>query len=189
MATVPVTAAGLLFNRLLIPSIQPGKERYPCPIVWDVREDPLFSARPVLGRSLTASILLANATLPTLPRLSIRCEELPSWSCVIKNPHGITIKDVLTTIYGSLKEIIKRETWDAEFSEDDQRRITEVFYARCQASVSPLAAQYHGVLWVDCLKSRTLFAGIVLGDSEDFATLVLTAPTYDQMLASMRLMT
>ncbi|KAH8824531.1 hypothetical protein DL96DRAFT_211506 [Flagelloscypha sp. PMI_526] len=188
MATVPVTNVGILFNRLLIPSIQPGRERFPCPIVWDVREDPLDSARPVLGRYLTPATLLDKVTEPALPSLSIRCDELPSWSCVVRNPRGITIKDLLSTIHGSLKQNISKGTFQAEFSKAAQRRIEEVHFARCQASTSPLAAQYQGLLWMDCLMNTTLFSGIVLGQGDDFATLVLSVPTYDQILASMRLM-
>ncbi|KAH8826448.1 hypothetical protein DL96DRAFT_1283327, partial [Flagelloscypha sp. PMI_526] len=120
---------------------------------------------------------LQNATEPSVTVLTVRCDALPAtWSIEVRNPDGVSLRDVLSSLYKALRRSIRQSDWGS-FSTVVRERISAVFHARCDASPKPKETQEQGVLWMDCLTTSTVFGGLTVStDGEACALLRLEAP-------------
>ena len=149
-----------------------------CPILWDLRESPesaLHVDNP--DKQLSINDLTQFATTPPCQILRIICDAFPEpWPIVVRRAEGITVGDVLQTIYSVANSRIIQDEWD-RIGEKQRGRIGDVFDNRCMMSMQREACRANGVLRVDCLLFHTLFAGLSPSfDEDDSFILTLRRP-------------
>lgn len=133
---------------------------HPCPIHWDLRvssDNARLYGDP--NRPLTFAHLASPATQPTLDSLDITCGIFENWPIEVRRPEGIAVADVLEAIRSTLLRRISHAEWEA-FSESQREKIEVVFNERWMAAEDPDATRQNGVLRMDCLLQRTIFAGL-----------------------------
>jgi len=130
-------------------------------IIWDLRESPA-TARHVLylDVAIGEAELSHYATTPALPVLNITCDLFPvPWVIQARNEQGVTVLNVLETIFAALRKQIRQTEWD-NFSENHRQRVHTAFETRCSLSVKSALSRAQGVLRVDCLTSHIWFGGL-----------------------------
>jgi hypothetical protein len=133
---------------------------HPCPIHWDLRVSSVnarLHGDP--NRPLTFGHLASPATQPTVGALDITCGIFEKWPIEVRRPEGIAVADVLEAIRSTLRQRISHTEWE-DFSESQRQKIEVVFNERWMAAEDPDATRQNGVLRIDCLLQRTIFAGL-----------------------------
>ena len=142
----------------LLTSSSTGTAFHPVHLDWDIRRAP-YRAR-VAGRVVSAHDLAQPATFPSVPAIRIISDLLAEdWVITAHNSTGVTIEDILTAIYATLRAPLTQPEWEC-MSSMQRTRIEEVFYARCEASRDFDRTRYGGVRRMDCLLHTTVFAGL-----------------------------
>lgn len=153
-------------------------------IVWDVRDPPSrahtrFKYTYTSASShlrLLPSEFAQPATNPAVSSLDIVSDILPR-SCRIcaYNPTGVTVHDVLSTIFIEMHKRIKATDWE-EMGKKQRERVAAVFIERCGTrGTSVEDEKSKGVRRVDTLGRCTRFMGMSVGeDSRGKAICVLT---------------
>lgn len=96
------------------------------------------------------------ATLPPLTHMNIHTGVHPAPFQVV-NPHGITVKDVLSFLSSVLRQKFPNSAWK-KMQEPERSTIGHWFYFNRSLGVLPPVEK--GLLYVDMLMAKTLFAGI-----------------------------
>uniref|UniRef100_A0A0W0G9M2 Putative ectomycorrhiza-regulated small secreted protein n=1 Tax=Moniliophthora roreri TaxID=221103 RepID=A0A0W0G9M2_MONRR len=145
-----------------------------CPLLWDLREHPAnanaFSPQHQ-QRTLSRRVLSIFATEPPVTRLQILCEVFPSpWLIDVRNRKGVTIGDVLESLYACLSTQYGGEEFNTLCTKQ-QARVLDVFHGRARASANPQRTWGAGMKRVDCLLQHTVFGGLsILPTSSRSAT-------------------
>jgi len=95
------------------------------------------------------------ATYPVIRRMAV-CVPGTPWLLNIQNPQGVTVENVLTTLYNELQRIVGRGEYPT-FPLQMQNRASAVFHARTQGNH---AEHVQGIKRVDFLCGKSLFLGL-----------------------------
>ena len=139
------------------------------PIVWDLRQSPASFVR-LAGTEgpIPLPYLTEFATAPPVPYLPIKCEVFPfPWPIEAKNPRGVTVLDVLQTVYNVAQKPIKQHEWDS-LSAKHRERVEFIFEQRWRSSQDPWRERSRGVIRADCLLHSTSFAGFSMSLGRGF---------------------
>ncbi|KAG8963261.1 hypothetical protein FRC03_003207 [Tulasnella sp. 419] len=99
-----------------------------------------------------------DAVVPRVPKMRIVCKNLP-WPIVVKNPTGVTIRDVLEALHTELqKPFTEGEWWIAQ--DEDRKRVSDAWERGCAANSGLKRKKEDGLKRVDWLGDHTLFAGL-----------------------------
>jgi len=130
-------------------------------IHWDIRASPQHARSSASGHHLPSSLRAAFATRPALPALCITCGLFPSadWTIVVQNPSGVTVDDILTQLYQTMRKRISGKEW-ARLGKSQQAVVAEAFHRRTRASSDPNYEHTQGVRRIDWLLSSTQFVGL-----------------------------
>ncbi|KAJ7744737.1 hypothetical protein DFH07DRAFT_834234 [Mycena maculata] len=121
---------------------------------------PLHTINPQLTPSF-----LDPATFPPLPALSVLCRHI-NWPILVSpsRPGGfVSVLDVFTSVYASLRLAVRRAEYDALPSGDARHSVDNAYFARCRAVADENERQIEtlkGVKRVDFLMGRTQFLGL-----------------------------
>ncbi|KAH8818734.1 hypothetical protein DL96DRAFT_1621833 [Flagelloscypha sp. PMI_526] len=165
VATKPSTTGHVLvLNPMLKYTQHPDKAGNLCPIIWDLREEPVLSARPSSSPErnfdlVVGSDLLKDATSPPTTTLRIYCPLIPNDPIVAHNSCCLSVHDVLSAIYKAVCKRIRHSQWDA-LSQKERDRISTVWTERCQSSDDIQRTRENGVLGMDCLVYHVWFSGL-----------------------------
>jgi hypothetical protein len=130
-------------------------------VTWDLRDHQSAVSH---NHHSVSSRTFEVATYPSLPFLSITSHHLP-WAIEVhaSNNSFVTVGDVLSSIYHSLRTNITSAEFDTLLSPHDQRRATHAYEERYRRQLS---ARIHeeekrgGMKRVDVLMGHTQFLGI-----------------------------
>ena len=129
---------------------------------WDLKHPPVFAqfATDPIQR-IPSNILDSFATSPPVSLFTIECGLFPSldWLIEVEKPDGVTVKDVLSGLYKSLRRRITPNEY-ALVPETQRKRIADSFYRRVRESPDPSHEQGRGVRRVDWLLKHTVFVGL-----------------------------
>ncbi len=130
-------------------------------IHWDIRASPSHARSAADGHHLPSALRRAFATRPALPALYITCGLFPSadWGVVVQNPSGVTVDDVLTQLYQTMRKRISGKEW-ARLGKQQQAVVADAFHRRTRASPDPNYEHTQGVRRIDWLISSTQFVGL-----------------------------
>lgn len=120
-------------------------------LIYDIRLPPNHS-RPKLAQRLN---IREAATAPAVQQMYIRIPGLP-WVIDVRNPQGVTLENVLSTMFVTLQGVIAKEEYGM-LSSQLANAASATFHTR--ARINPQAMS-EGVKRVDCLGSKVLFLGI-----------------------------
>ncbi|KAK7468491.1 hypothetical protein VKT23_002997 [Stygiomarasmius scandens] len=136
-------------------------------IKWDVSFPP-SSAQPATP-NITKHALYKAATNPPLPELKIICRSLPvPWSVIVVTPQNntayVTVSDVLTCVYQSLRQSLGQHEFYSLFTPDQHGFLSEAFTSRYRRLPNQDGAteKVKGMKRIDCLIARraTRFMGL-----------------------------
>ncbi|KAF9010112.1 hypothetical protein BDQ17DRAFT_999944 [Cyathus striatus] len=134
------------------------------PLYWDIRHPPTGFLRnmTIPNQPISDIELGMHATWPSVNVLRITTDLLqPDWIIEARNALGVTVRDVLEAIYSTLHSpLTLSERQQILDQTKQQERITQVFNARCAASMFPNETRSNGILRIDCFLQHTLFAGL-----------------------------
>lgn len=155
----PASWNSLLAPDNFIPDNLPSSEI----ILWDVRHK---KATDSDGKTIPKSTLSQHAIVPSVNRLCLLCPELP-WKISVANPKGITVADVLHSVFETLNvQITESEYWLA--SDDAQKRMNGAYLdATHEKTGVPGRDPKEGVKRVDYLGDLIFFNGIRPVQEED----------------------
>lgn len=130
-------------------------------INWDIRTSPGHARNASDGHHLPSALRRAFATRPALPAIRITCGLFPSseWAIVVQNPSGVTVDDVLTTLFQTMRKRISSKEW-ARLGERQRAMVADAFHRRTRASSDPNYEHGQGVRRIDWLLSSTQFVGL-----------------------------
>lgn len=129
------------------------------PLKWDARFAP-HRCVFVSDAAISPSELARPAVYPPVRSLDVVSGLVsPTWPITVTNPSGVTVWDVLATIYATLQVPISHPEWDS-LSAKQRARIQQVFYDRCYASTNFERERNGGVRRIDCLLTTTVFSGL-----------------------------
>ncbi|KAJ7511298.1 hypothetical protein B0H11DRAFT_1954639 [Mycena galericulata] len=117
-----------------------------------------------LNSQLTPSFL-DPATFPHIPALYVLCQHI-AWPILVSasQPGGfVSVLDVVTSVYTSLRVAVRRAEYDALPSGDARQRVDKAYFARCRSVADEHERQIEtlkGVKRVDFLTGRTRFMGL-----------------------------
>ncbi|KDQ58466.1 hypothetical protein JAAARDRAFT_57398 [Jaapia argillacea MUCL 33604] len=137
----------------------------PSLIQWDVRQPPATSVHDSpSGRHrgrLPTETLAAFATKPPTAQIIITCGILPysHWTATAHNPRGVTVLDVLQSIYNSLRHPIRWEEWNG-IGKSEQDRASAAFDVRWRNARDPGYERSRGVRRIDFLTHSFKFSGL-----------------------------
>ncbi|THU90769.1 hypothetical protein K435DRAFT_675514, partial [Dendrothele bispora CBS 962.96] len=109
------------------------------------------------------------ATNPPLPELKILCPTLPMpWSVIVVTPRNntvyVTVSDVLSCIYQSLRREVNQQEFYSLFNPDQQRRMSDSYVRRWRrlGGQEAVNEKAKGVKRIDCLVmcGSTRFMGL-----------------------------
>jgi len=175
--TPPSTMKGLPGPMPFVPPYVPAKpmhsSRYASParphpyldtsaVTWDMRDHQSAASRS--HHSISNRTLCEPATNPPLPFLRITSQHLP-WSIKVysSNNSFVTVDDVLSSIYRSLRTNVAPTEFNTLPSPKHQQRATRAYeerYRRQRSARIYEAEKRGGMKRVDFLMAYTLFHGI-----------------------------
>ncbi|KAF8750916.1 hypothetical protein RHS01_08945 [Rhizoctonia solani] len=158
---------------LVCPVLEPTAKR----IVWDIRFRPGKAKMNLAGYPHASdSELNKPAVTPPVTRLRL-VSKLHPWVAIAKNPHGVTVGNVLDIIYATLQEpICEAEWWIV--SSKERARVGRIFERECARGPGTTGrrSQTDGVRRVDWVGDETTFLG--LEKDEDFIRHRIQDPRY-----------
>ncbi|KAI0285677.1 hypothetical protein BC826DRAFT_1051045 [Russula brevipes] len=119
--------------------------------------------------SLSPAILGAVASIPPLPYLTLRIDDLP-WrfsvfpdAALSRDRKGVTIQDVLLGIYHQLRVAVKSDEYEA-MSKYKKEKIFQAFERRVGTDPVQRGA---GLRRIDCLGGRHIAQGLIHAESQN----------------------
>lgn len=113
---------------------------------------------------ITADELAAAATYPSVAGMRIVFDALPQFpiDVTLRQPGpGLTVGDVLQTIYAQMQHPIEQHDFD-ELSEEMKRRVSKAYSQRCHVlGASAQEERGKGVKRVDLLLGKVVFRGLL----------------------------
>lgn len=101
-----------------------------CDISRDVTEIRLRQDTPV-------SVLDEPAENPPTTRMIINIENFPQWTIKVRNPHGVTVRDVLAEICATMKYSVNNTEFNA-FDKEIRNATSAAFHQRSQGDLNAL---------------------------------------------------
>ncbi|KAJ7434340.1 hypothetical protein B0H11DRAFT_2118764 [Mycena galericulata] len=131
----------------------------PPSVAYDVSH-PLHTLNPQLTPSF-----LDPATFPPLPSLALQCRHLEWPISVSPSQHGgyVSVIDVLTSVYTSLRLAVRRPEYDALPSGDARQSVDDAYFTRCRLLPDGSEREIEalkGIKRVDFLAGKTRFLGL-----------------------------
>ncbi|KAF7978238.1 hypothetical protein HWV62_1250 [Athelia sp. TMB] len=133
------------------------------PIRWDLRLPPTSVSFRDVDRAVVPSDLWARfACEPPVATMRLVHARLPWYVDVVAtNPSGITLYDLLGSIYNMLRiPIAQKDFWNEEMGQKERAKIGDAWRIRCGSDEGERAA---GVRRVDYLRKEVMFEGLVKG--------------------------
>jgi hypothetical protein len=135
-------------------------------IEYDLNQHPSFITTTAAPRRLlTRDELSQHATTPPRPYIHLVAHNFP-WTITItpSASHAVTILDVLSTLYSTLRIPVTQAEFVALPSQEDMRRASEAYRIRSGA-IAGQTGEGMGVRRVDFLMGRTFlgFSGTTMG--------------------------
>ena len=131
-------------------------------VTWDMRDHQSAASRNY--HPVSSQKLFEPATSPALPFLHITSQHLP-WSIEVHAPNNsfVTVGDVLSSVYHSLRTNITPTEFITLLSANDQRRATHAYEDRYRRERSARIYEEEkrgGMKRIDFLMGHTQFLGI-----------------------------
>ncbi|KAJ7137022.1 hypothetical protein C8R44DRAFT_661803, partial [Mycena epipterygia] len=105
------------------------------------------------------------ATYPPLPSLTVRCRHI-AWPIVVSPSHAagfVSVLDVFTSVYTSLRLAVLRAEYDTLPSGDARQSVDDAYFTRCRLLLDEDERHIEtlkGVKRVDFLTGKTRFLGL-----------------------------
>ncbi|KJA20967.1 hypothetical protein HYPSUDRAFT_42559 [Hypholoma sublateritium FD-334 SS-4] len=136
-----------------------------------------------LAYAIPENFLTHQAVFPPVAVFEIHCPELPwkiSVSPSAKNAQGVTVGDVFTTIYRSLRASVTEQEYALAPSDAYRNAATAMFYARVARERPAFreAERAQGLKRIDFLGKRRCFVGLV--PMKNSWTLLFMRPPFPQ---------
>lgn len=151
-----------------------------CPLMWDLRDPPSTAAQLVPSHTQTSDstsvtrrprtrLLSEPATAPPVSALHITCGLFSAnrWRMSARNTRGVTVSDVLSTIYATVHVPLTKSEW-AAMSDKQRARVKRTYDARWQEAKHPERERAEGVRRVDALLGCTRFGGLTMSFERNF---------------------
>ncbi|KAF7348969.1 hypothetical protein MVEN_01417800 [Mycena venus] len=148
-----------IHNRAQIHSLLSFTPFTPPPVNYDLRH-PLHTINPQLTPSF-----LNPATFPPLPALTVLCRHI-AWPISVSpsQPTGfVSVLDVFTSVYTSLRLAVRRAEYDTLPSADVRQSVDNAYFVRCRLLTDEEERKIEalkGVKRVDFLTGKTRFLGL-----------------------------
>ena len=136
--------------------------RTAAPMTWDMMDHP--SAARHNYKAISRRVLSEPATFPSISILTISSPHLP-WTTKVYASNGsfVSLEDVLSAIYHSLRKNITSQEFNSLPTSDDRRRATRAYeqrYRRQRSSRDYETEKQGGMKRIDFLMGHTRFLGI-----------------------------
>jgi len=104
-------------------------------------------------------MLAAPATSPPVQRMRLICRELP-WRITVTNHKGVTVRDILETLYNELNQpMTEGEWWIAQ--DEERERTLAAYKTNCSDEMKDYKRKMdEGVKRIDWLGRKTMLAGV-----------------------------
>lgn len=127
--------------------------------------------------ALGSTDLDKSAVNISMTEMIIRCNQLPHWEIVARNPSGVTCGDVFQAIHDTLCTPLTDRERGKFVTDECQERVLEAFEKRCRDT--PELDEYtrrRGMMRVDLLQGKRIFIGLSYPPGSDVWALDLGHP-------------
>ena len=127
------------------------------PLTWDLRYPPDMAT--LSHCAIPAAILDSPATQPPVSKFYITCALFPRWVVDVRNPRGVTVRDVLLAVYDKLRKQVTSHEFQ-RLPQQQQALIQEAAQWRIRHSRNSEYERSRGIRRIDWLLKTTRFVGL-----------------------------